>query len=420
MLKAVCPRLFHVAFSRTIVADERFRPFYQAGIVAEPIVVITSRGLERLRLGHRWVYKSDVRSAQAEPGSIVRVNDERGRTHGRAFYSDKSQIAIRLLTHDDVPVDRSFVAERLRQAAAYRLTVVENTEAYRLVHSESDQLPSIVVDRYGDYLVLQTLSQGSERQKQLIVELLVELFSPKGILERNDPKVRLLEGLERKVGVLHGEVPPEVFVKENGIAFIYDLTHGQKTGAFLDQRENHWAARRYASGEVLDCFSYHGGFALTVAGNSAHVEGVDMSAVAVEVARRNQDLNVIGNVRFREANAFDLLKEYDEVGRRFDMVILDPPAFAKNRDSLPAAQRGYKEINLRALKLLKPGGYLVTCSCSYHLSEPLFLQLIAEAANDARRTVAIVDRRTQAQDHPILLTMPETHYLKCIIARALD
>ena len=388
--------------------------------MAEASIVISSRGSERLRSGHPWVYRSDVRSAQAEPGAIVRVTDERGRYQGRALYSDKSQIAVRLLTHQNVPVDREFFAERLRRAAAFRQTVVENTEAYRLVYGEADQLPSIVVDRYGDYLVLQTLSQGSEKQKALLVELLLELFRPKGILERNDPKVRLLEGLEQRVGVLHGEVPGEILAKENGITFVYDLAHGQKTGAFLDQRENHWTARRYASGEVLDCFSYQGGFALTVAGNCQHVEGIDMGTSAVAAARRNQQLNSIANVTFREGNTFDLLKEYDEVGRRFQMVILDPPAFAKNRDSLPAAQRGYKEINLRALKILEPGGYLVTCSCSYHLSEALFLQLVAEAATDARRTVSVVERRTQAQDHPILLTMPETHYLKCIIIRVLE
>jgi len=387
--------------------------------VAEGSVVISTKGVERLRSGHPWVYRSDVRSAQAEAGAIVRVMDERGRYHGRAFYSDKSQIAVRLLTRENVPVDRAFFAERLRRAAAYRETVVENTDAYRLVHGEADLLPSIVIDRYGDYLVVQTLSQASERQKDLIVEILVEQFSPKGILERNDPKVRLLEGLPQSVSVLHGEVPAEILAKENGITFVYDLAKGQKTGSFLDQRENHWAARRYASGEVLDCFSYQGGFALTIADQCEHVEAVDMGAAAVQVARRNQELNSIANVTFREGNTFDLLKEYDEVGRRFQMVILDPPAFAKNRDSLEAAERGYKEINLRALKILAPGGYLVTCSCSYHLSEALFLQLIAEAANDAKKNVVIVERRTQAQDHPILLTMPETHYLKALIIKVL-
>jgi 23S rRNA (cytosine1962-C5)-methyltransferase len=390
------------------------------GNVAEGSVMISTRGVERLRSGHPWVYRSDVRSAQADAGAVVRVTDERGRFHGRAFYSDKSQIAVRLLTRENVPVDRSFFTERLRRAAAYRETVVENTDAYRLVHGEADLLPSIVIDRYGDYLVVQTLSQASERQKNLIVEILVEQFSPKGILERNDPKVRLLEGLPQSVSVLHGDVPAEILAKENGITFVYDLAKGQKTGSFLDQRENHWAARRYASGEVLDCFSYQGGFALTVAEECEHVEAIDMGPAAVQAARRNQELNAIANVTFREGNAFDLLKEYDEVGRRFQMVILDPPAFAKNRDSLEAATRGYKEINLRALKILAPGGYLVTCSCSYHLSEALFLQLIAEAANDAKKNVVVVERRTQAEDHPILLTMPETHYLKALILKAIE
>jgi 23S rRNA (cytosine1962-C5)-methyltransferase len=388
--------------------------------VAESSVVISTKGVERIRSGHPWVYRSDVRSAQAEAGAIVRLMDERGRFHGRAFYSDKSQIAVRLLTRENVPVDRSFFTQRLRRAATYRETVVENTDCYRLVHGEADLLPSIVIDRYGDYLVLQTLSQASERQKDLIVEILVEQFSPKGILERNDPKVRLLEGLPQSVSVLHGEVPAEILAKENGITFVYDLAKGQKTGSFLDQRENHWAARRYASGEVLDCFSYQGGFALTIADECEHVEAVDMGAAAVQAARRNQELNSISNVTFREGNAFDLLKEYDEVGRRFQMVILDPPAFAKNRDSLEAATRGYKEINLRALKILVPGGYLVTCSCSYHLSEALFLQLIAEAATDAKKAVVVVERRTQAQDHPIMLTMPETHYLKALILKVIE
>jgi len=400
-------------------SDYLARSAPKAEMVAEASVVITSRGSERLRAGHPWVYRSDVRSALAEAGSIVRLTDERGRYQGRAFYSDKSQIAVRLLTREDVPVDRAFLTERIRRAAAYREIIVENTETYRLIYGEADLLPSLIVDCYGDYFVVQTLSQSTERIKNLTCEILVELFSPKGILERNDPKVRLLEGLEQRVSVLYGEIPDEIVAKENGIAFVYDLRNGQKTGSFLDQRENHWAARRYASGEVLDCFSYQGGFSLTIANHCAHVEGVDMAPAALEAARRNQKLNSISNVTFREANTFDLLKEYDEVGRRFDMVVLDPPAFAKNRDSIPAAERGYKEINLRAMKILKPGGYLVTCSCSYHISEATFLQLLAEAANDARKVIAVAERRTQSQDHPILLTMPETHYLKCLILRVL-
>ena len=382
-------------------------------------VVISPRGVERLRSGHPWVYRSDVRSANAEPGTVVRVTDERGRFRGRAFYSDKSQIAIRLLTREDVPIDRAFFTERIRSAAAYRKLVVENSDAFRLIYGESDLLPSFVVDRYADYLVVQTLAQSTERLKPLFVEILVELFSPKGVLERNDPRVRLLEGLKQSVSVLHGEVPDEVLAQENGIAFAHDLRKGQKTGSFLDQRENHWAARRYASGEVLDCFSYNGGFALTVAGACEHVEATDMAPAAIEAGRRNQKLNSMSNVTFREGNSFDILKEYDEAGRKFQMVILDPPAFAKTRDNVDAAERGYKEINLRALKLLKPGGFLVTCSCSYHIPESLFLQVVAEAAIDAKRSVAVVERRTQSRDHPILLTVPETLYLKCMIFRTL-
>ncbi len=382
--------------------------------------MISPRGVERLRSGHLWIYRSDVRPTQSEAGSVVRLVDERGNFQGRAFYSDKSQIAVRLLTREDRPVDRAFFTERIRRAAAYRDLVVENSQACRLVYSEADLLPSLIVDRYADYLVVQTLSQGAEHIKGLILEILVEMFSPRGVLERNDPKVRLLEGLEQRVSVLHGEIPAEIPAQENGITFVHDLLKGQKTGSFLDQRENHQAARRYASGDVLDCFSYQGGFALTVADKCAHVQGIEMAPAALQAARHNQEVNGIANVDFREGNTFDILKEYDDAGRRFQMIILDPPAFAKNRDSIPAAQRGYKEINLRALKLLKPGGFLLTCSCSYHITEPLFLQILAEAANDAKKAIVVAERRTQAQDHPILLTMPETHYLKCLIVKVLE
>lgn len=387
--------------------------------MAESHVVISQRGAERLRSGHLWVYRSDVRSSDAAAGDIVRLTDDHGNYLGRAFYSDRSQITIRLLTREDVPIDRAFFLARIRSAAENRKRVVEDTEAFRLVYSEADLLPSLIVDRYSDLLVIQTLSQGAERMKDDFVSILTELFSPRGILERNDPRVRDLEGLQRRVSLLSGEVPPEIEARRNGIRFIHDLHKGQKTGGFLDQRENHRAAITYSSGEVLDCFTYQGGFALTIASRAAQVEAIDMSAAALEVARRNQELNGIKNVTFREANAFDVLKAYDESRRVFDTVILDPPAFAKNRESVAAAVRGYKEINLRALKLLKPGGCLITCSCSYHISESLFLQLIAEAANDARRSVQIVERRTQSRDHPILLTMPETLYLKCLILRAI-
>jgi 23S rRNA (cytosine1962-C5)-methyltransferase len=388
--------------------------------VAEPSAVISPRGVERLRSGHLWIYRSDLRSAQAEPGEVVRLLDERGHFQGRAFYSDKSQISLRLLTREDVPVDRGFFVERIRRAEDFRRRVVANSDSYRLVYGDGDLLSSLIVDRYGDYLAVQTLSQGTERLKSLFVEILVELFSPKGVLERNDPRVRLLEALDQRVGVLYGQVPDEIYTRENGILFACSLEKGQKTGSFLDQRENHAAAREYAAGEVLDCFSYQGGFALTVADRCQHVEGIEMAPAAIEAAKRNQELNSITNVSFREGNTFDILKKYDEAGRRFQTIVLDPPAFAKNRDSVAAAHRGYKEINLRALKLLEPGGFLITCSCSYHISEALFLQIIAEAATDARRPVAVAERRTQARDHPILLTVPETHYLKCLIFRVLQ
>lgn len=387
--------------------------------VREGQVVITQRAVDRLHSGHLWVYRSDIRSADAEGGGVVRVTDERGRFHGKAFFSDSSQISLRLLTHHDVPVDRAFFTERIRCAARYREGIVQDSQTYRLLYGEADGFPSLVVDRYSDYLCIQTLSQATERRKAELVEILVELFSPKGVVERNDPKVRLLEGLDQRVSLLYGEVPQEIVASENGIRFHFDLFKGQKTGAFLDQRENRRAAASYASGQVLDCFTYTGGFALTLASKADEVEAVDLSPAAIEAGRRNQELNELKNTSFREANAFDLLKAYDDAGRRFDMIVLEPPAFAKNRASVPAARRGYKEINLRSMKLLRPGGYLVTCSCSHHIPEHLFLEIVAEAANDARRTLSVVERRTQARDHPILLTVPETHYIKCLILRVL-
>jgi 23S rRNA (cytosine1962-C5)-methyltransferase len=387
--------------------------------MTEAVVTIAQRGADRLLTGHLWVYRSDIRSAEtAEPGDIVRVTDERGRFLGKAFYSTRSQIALRLLTREDLPVDRAFFAARIDAAARFRDTIVSQTQVFRLIYGESDQLPSFVVDRYADCLVIQTLSQATERRKSELVDLLVERFTPRAILERNDPKVRMLEGLEQKVSVLYGDCPQEIIAEENGVRFHYDPFHGQKTGAFLDQRENRRASLCYARGDVLDAFCYAGGFGLTAARNASSVEAIDLSPAAVEAGRRNQQLNNFANVTFREANAFDVLKHYDEAGRHFDTIILDPPAFAKNRASVPAARRGYKEINLRALKILRPGGTLITCSCSHHIPEHLFLEIVAEAANDAHRCVTVQERRAQARDHPILLTLPETHYLKCLILRA--
>ncbi|MBV9925753.1 MAG: class I SAM-dependent rRNA methyltransferase [Acidobacteria bacterium] len=384
-------------------------------------VTITRRGLERVRGGHLWVYRSDVRDAEGvEGGSVVRLRDERGRSAGRALYSSRSEIALRLLTTRDEAIDREWWRARLRAAAARRAGLEKDAGAYRLVYSEGDLLPSLIVDRYGDVLVVQTLSQGTDALKGLFTELLVEEFAPRAIVERNDVRVRGLEGLPLQTGVLHGEEPGELEVSQHGVRFRVAPLGGQKTGAFLDQRENHLAARRYAKGRALDCFTFNGGFALSIAGVCESVAGLDISSEAVAASRRNAELNGAANVQFREANVFDALHELEQAGERFDTIVLDPPAFAKNRASVPAAARGYKEINLRALKMLRPGGHLVTCTCSYHMTEPLFLEVVAAAASDAHRRVQLVERRVQAQDHPVLLGVPETLYLKCVVARALE
>ncbi len=387
--------------------------------MSELSAVVTVRGAQRIAGGHLWIYRSDVRSTQAAPGEVVRVTDERGRMVGRAFWSDKSQIALRFLTREDEAVDRAFFERRILAAAELRSKVVENTEAWRVIYGEGDLLPSLIVDRYGDYLVIQTLSQGTEKRKAEFVKILADQFAPRGILERNEPKARLLEGLPQTVSVLHGEVPEETIVQMNGVRFRLDLRRGQKTGAFLDQRENYRAAARYLCGEVLDCFSYTGAFALHAASAAQSIEAVDVSGTALETARQNAELNQLGNLTFREGNAFDILKEYDQAGRRFDAVILDPPAFAKSRGALEAAMRGYKEINLRSLKLLRAGGILVTCSCSHHLAESQFAELLWEAAVDVGALTRVVERRGQSRDHPILLTVPETIYLKCFVIQRL-
>ena len=389
--------------------------------MSNAMVTISDRGAGRILGGHLWVYRTDVlESARAEPGSIVRVQDRRRRYLGQALYSSKSQIALRLVARERRPFDRTFLAERISTAGRYRETIGAGAGALRLVASEGDLLPSLTIDRYGDCLVLQTLSQGMERLKPVIVEILQELFAPRSIIERNDSPFRVLEDLPESKGVLSGDAVSEVIAEDNGIRFAYDLLNGQKTGGYLDQRENRAAARCYARGRLLDCFTYAGGFALTLAGACESVLALDGSAEALAAARRNQELNGVANVEWREANCFDYLKAADQTGERFDTIVLDPPAFARQKSNLEGALRGYKEINLRALKILNKGGYLITCSCSFHVSEADFLQVLAEAALDAHRSVRVVERRTQSRDHPILLTMPETHYLKCIVLHAPD
>jgi 23S rRNA (cytosine1962-C5)-methyltransferase len=386
--------------------------------VNPPAVTIRPRGIERIVAGHLWIYRADVADATGvEPGAVVRVVDRKQRFWGQALYSSQSQIALRLLTLEGRPFDRAFLAERIRAAAAFREQVVEGARAYRLVAAEGDLLPSLIIDRYAECFVVQTLSQGMERLKPTVVEILQEQFTPLSILERNDVAVRGLEGLPEQVGVLAGEDVSEIVVEEHGAKFCYDLKGGQKTGGFLDQRENRAAARHYARGRLLDCFAYTGAFSIALARHCESVLGVEISAQALKLARRNQELNGLANLEWQEANCFDFLKAADQQRRRFDTVVLDPPAFARQKSNRESALRGYKELNLRALKILNPGGYLITCSCSFHVSEADLLEVVASAALDAHRTVVVVERRTQSRDHPILLTVPETHYLKCLILR---
>jgi len=384
-------------------------------------VTVNKRGADRIRHGHLWIYRSDVVEVDdAAGGSVVVVRDQNRNFIGQAFYSDSSQIALRFLTLTSEPIDREWWRKRIRDASARRAGIGPDTNAYRLIYSEGDLLPSLIIDRYADVFVLQTLSQGTESIKPLMVELLTEEFAPRAIIERNDVKVRQHEGLELTVETLYGEAPEEFEILQDAIRFHVSPLSGQKTGSFLDQRENRIAARAVAHGRALDCFTFSGAFALHLAGVCDSVLGIDISAEAIKGADRNARLNNAANVEFREANVFDALREMESAGERFDTIVLDPPAFAKNRASVKPAARGYKEINLRAIKLLNPGGVLITCTCSYHMSEQMFLEIIAGAANDAHRRLQLVEKRTQAGDHPILFGVPETHYLKCVIARVLE
>jgi 23S rRNA (cytosine1962-C5)-methyltransferase len=383
-------------------------------------VVITARGEQRLRTGHPWIYRADVSDVDASGGDIVEVIGPRRRTLGHALFSDRSQIPIRMLVRGDAPFDASMLRPRLERAIQFRDTLALDATAYRLVHGEADLLPSLVIDKYDSYLVVQALSQGMDRLLPSVTAWLTEILSPAGILARNDPKVRTLEGLEQTVEVLAGAVPEAVLVREGPIEYEVDLRKGQKTGLFLDQRENREAAARYAHGRLLDCFSYHGGFALRLAGLCSSVEAIDISADAVARIEANAVRNRVGNLTTREANVFDELRRLEKTGERYDTIVLDPPAFAKNKASVPNALAGYKEINLRAMRLLAPGGYLVTCSCSYNVLEDMFAEVLHEASVDSHTPVTIVERRSQGRDHPVLVGAPETHYLKCFILRRVE
>jgi 23S rRNA (cytosine1962-C5)-methyltransferase len=384
-----------------------------------PTVTVSKRGEQRVQSGHPWVYRSDVTQVDARGGDIVTVVGPRGRVLGDALFSDRSEITIRMLTRGDVRADDDLLRHRLAQAVRFRDALKIDATAHRLVHGEGDLLPSLIVDRYGDVLVIQALSQGMDRLQARLVPWLVELTGARGVLARNDPRVRLLENLEQKVEVLYGEVPESIEAHEGRVQYVVDPYHGQKTGLFLDQRENRVAAAEYASGRLLDTFSYHGGFALALAPQCDEVVAVDISDDAVATIRLNAERNALSNVTAHAMNVFDELRELERRGERFDTIVLDPPAFAKNRASVPKALSGYKEINLRGLKLLKPGGYLITCSCSYHVHEAAFADVIAAAAVDAHVDVAVVEKRMQGRDHPVLMTVPETYYLKCFILRKL-
>ena len=412
------PQVFFERVARMIGADgdSHGLQLYSVALVMVPAVVISARGEERLRGGHPWIYRADLADVQADAGAIVAVKGPRGRVLGRAFYSDRSQIALRMLAYGDEPADEAVIRRRIESAIAFRTSLAIDATAYRLVHGEADLLPSLIVDRYGDHLVVQTLSQGMDRLLPSIVSILTDLLHPRGILARNDPRVRELEGLEQRVDVLAGDVPEAITVTESGIEYDVDLRRGQKTGLFLDQRENRIAAAAYARGRMLDCFSYNGGFALVLGRTCQETIAIDVSEAAVARIRQNASRNGAA-VDARVGNVFDELRGLDRLGERFDTIVLDPPAFAKNKAAVVNARAGYKEINLRALKLLNPGGVLVTCSCSYNVNEAAFAEIVHEASVDAQVHVTVVEKRMQGRDHPVMLGVPETYYLKCFILR---
>ncbi len=386
-----------------------------------PQVSLSPRGAERWQAGHQWIYRADLLHVPPLPGGeVVRVVDGRGWFLGKAFYSSTSKIALRWMSFEDVEVGRELLAARIGQADALRRALYPDETTYRVVHGEADLLPGLVVDRYGDVLSVQFLVQATEVRRELLTELLVAHFQPRGVMDRSDVNVRTLEGLEPRRVVVYGQVPERVEYAEGLVRVSADVQAGQKTGAFLDQRENHQLAATYARGEALDCFSYLGGFALQLATRASRVTAVEISEHACEALRRNVERNGFRNVEVVAANAFDFLRDAVDEGRRFDTIVLDPPSFAKNKDAIESAVRGSKEINLRALQLLAPGGILMTASCTYHVDEERFEAMLASAAADARRRVQIVERRGAARDHPVLTNLRETRYLKFYVLRVVE
>jgi 23S rRNA (cytosine1962-C5)-methyltransferase len=386
-------------------------------------VIVNDRAAKRLRDGHVWVYTSDVlNDAGAQPGAMVHVIGPKDKILGSAIYSSSSQIKLRLLGREALRSEDEFlhlVRQRLTEAVLYRSKIVQDSDAYRVVFSEADRLPGLIIDRYNDVFTLQVLTQAwaAPERKGAIVEGL-KAAGAENIVERADARIRELEQLpEMESGLVHGSKSSTVFTM-NGVQFHYDALGGQKTGAFLDQRENYAAAAHYAKGEALDICTYQGGFALHLTCVCNKVTAVDISREVLEVAEENEKLNAATKkteIEWIEGNAFDLMKDYSSAGKQFDTIVLDPPAFAKSKKNLESAMRGYKELNLRALKMLRPGGVLITCSCSFAVSEQDFFAVLNEAAQDAHRSVRVLEKRTQAKDHPILLGVPETFYLKCFV-----
>jgi len=383
------------------------------------VVKLAANMRHRVVSGHPWVYGTEVANIAGdfEPGDIVEVIDAKGKFLGRGYINPASQILVRILTRDrSEEINRAFFAGRIKAALDYRDRVVYNTDSYRLIFAEADFLPALIVDKYGDCLVVQTLALGIDKFKDLIVDILDEFLNPAGIYERNDASVRELEGLPLKTGFLKGSFEPHIEINENGLVFLVDLEGGQKTGYFLDQRENRLALKGIAKDfRVLDCFCHTGAFSVYAAKYGAReVNGIDIAAPALALAEKNASRNGFGGIcTFREGNAFDELRALERNKEKYDLIILDPPAFTKSKRTLEGAVRGYKEINLRAMKLLPPGGFLVTCTCSYHLTETRFLEVLMDAAKDAGRQLRLVELRRQSRDHPMLLASNETFYLKC-------
>lgn len=387
-------------------------------------VILKAGKDKRIKAGHLWVYQGEIGiiGIGVKSGEVVEVLDNRGRFLGTGYYNQASQIAVRILSTARENINEQYFSRRLQRALEYRRKVKPDSSCYRLVFGEGDLLPGLIVDRFEDYLVVQFLTMGMEVNRDLILNLLAELCRPKGIIERSDLSVRHLEELPERSGCVYGECPPSLVIKDNGLSFRIDLLEGQKTGYFLDQSANRAVLASYARGRVLDCFCHVGSFAIHAAAYGASsVFGVDISEDAVNMAVENASLNGFDErCQFKVANAFDFLR--DQVGKKefYDLIILDPPAFTKSKQALDGAIRGYKEINLRALKLLPPGGILVTCSCSHHMSPDLFWEIINSAAADNKKRLRCLERRTQGLDHPILMGVPETEYLKCFIFEVVD